>query len=363
MNNSLGEYFRITSFGESHGRCIGVVIDGCPAGLDLTSEDIQSEVDKRKPASGVGQTTRAEEDKVEVLSGVFNGFTTGAPIGLLVWNKDTDSSEYEKTRLTPRPGHADYTAYIKYEGFNDYRGGGRFSGRVTVGAVMAGALAKKILKIVGIDVLARTIQIGTIKVKISDSDNIRKDIYSNPLRCADKTSLQAMTKLIEDTAKEGDSLGGIVQCIAYNVPAGLGEPIYSSLEGEISKALFSIPAVKGVEFGSGFEGSERKGSQNNDAFVIQNGRVLTESSNAGGILGGISTGMPIVATVAIKPTPSISRMQRTVNLQTMSNTELTVRGRHDVCLVPRAVIVVESMMAITLCEFVLRAGLLKRIVK
>lgn len=363
MNNSFGELFNITSFGESHGRCIGIIIDGCPSGLALSAEDIQIEVDKRKPVSGAGQTARAEEDKVEILSGVFNGFTTGAPIGLLAWNKDTDSGDYEKNRFIPRPGHADFTAFIKYGGFNDYRGGGRFSGRVTLGAVMAGAVAKKLLGLIGIEVLARTIQIGKIRAADNDIEDMRQNIYSNPLRCADPNALPAMLKLIEDTAKEGDSLGGIIQGTALNVPAGLGEPVFDTLEGELAKALFSIPAVKGVEFGSGFEGARKKGSQNNDAYVVEDRQVATTSFNAGGILGGISNGTNLVVNVAVKPTPSISRPQQSIDLQKMENVELAVKGRHDVCLAPRAVIVVESMIAITLCEFVLRAGLLKRVNK
>jgi chorismate synthase len=363
MNNSLGQIFRITSFGESHGKCVGIILDGCPSGLALSVDDIQKEVDKRKPAAGAGQTARSEEDKVEILSGVFNGFTTGAPIGLLAWNKDTDSSEYEKTRFIPRPGHADFTAFIKYGGFNDYRGGGRFSGRITLGAVMAGAVAKKLLELIGIEVLARTVQIGKIKAAESDIDEMHKNIYSNPLRCADENILPAMIKLIEETAREGDSLGGIIQGMALNVPAGLGEPIYDTLEGELAKALFSIPAVKGVEFGSGFKAAEMKGSQNNDAFVMEDRQVWTTSFNAGGILGGITNGTTLVVNVAVKPTPSISRPQQSIDLQKMENIELVVKGRHDVCLVPRAVVVVESMIAITLCEFVLRAGLIKRIIK
>jgi chorismate synthase len=363
MNNSFGELFRVTSFGESHGRCVGVIIDGCPAGLALTEEDIQQEVDKRKPAINAGQTARAEEDKVEILAGVFNGFTTGAPVALLVWNKDTDSSGYEKNRFIPRPGHADYTAFIKYGGFNDYRGGGRFSGRVTAGVVMAGAIAKKLLNTVGIEVLARTMQIGTIKAGTSNPAEIRSNVYSNPLRCADAKAAEAMSKQIEEAGKEGDSLGGIIQGLALNVPPGLGEPIYSSMEGELAKALFSIPAVKGVDFGAGFEAAEMKGSQDNDPFVVKKGQVWTETHNAGGILGGISNGMPLVVTVAVKPTPSISLPQKTINMQTMQNTEITVMGRHDVCIVPRAVIVVESMIAITLCEFALKAGLIKRVIK
>jgi chorismate synthase len=362
MNNSFGELFRVTSFGESHGRCVGVVIDGCPAGLPLTVEDIQKEVDKRKPVEGAGQTARAEEDKVEILSGVFKDITTGAPIVLLVWNKDTDSSAYEKTRFVMRPGHADYTSFIKYGGFNDYRGGGRSSGRVTVGAVMAGAVAKKLLEYEDIEVLASTIQIGEIKTGPVNTTQIRKKVYNNPLRCADDKASKAMLKLIEETDAKGDSLGGVIQGLALNVPAGLGEPLYSTLEAELSKALFSIPAVKGVEFGSGFEAAQMRGSQNNDSFVVKKGIITTKTNNAGGILGGISTGMPLIVNVAVKPTPSISIKQDTVDLQKMENTELAVKGRHDVCIVPRAVIVVESMIAITLCEFALRAGLMERIV-
>jgi chorismate synthase len=363
MSNSIGELFRITSFGESHGRCVGVVIDGCPAGLALTQSDVQKEVDKRKPDMKAGQTSRSEEDNVEIISGVFNGFTTGAPLAMLVWNKDTDSSQYEKTRFIPRPGHADYTAFIKYGGFNDYRGGGRFSGRITVAAVMAGAIAKKLLNQTGIEVLAETIRIGSIKSRKKGPADIRQNVYTNPLRCADLKAVQSMTDLIEKTVLEGDSLGGIIRGMALNVPAGLGEPIYSTLEGELAKALFSIPAVKGVEFGSGFEAAKKKGSQNNDSYTVKQGMVLTESNNAGGILGGISSGMPIIMNVVIKPTPSISKQQQSINMQTLENVEMTVKGRHDVCIVPRAVIVVESMIAIVLCDFALRAGLLRRTIQ
>jgi chorismate synthase len=363
MNNSIGELFKITSFGESHGKCVGIVVDGCPAGLALSEKDIQEELDKRKPEAGAGQTTRSEEDKVEILSGVFKGFTTGAPLNLLVWNKDIDSGEYEKSRFIPRPGHSDYTAFIKYGGYNDYRGGGRFSGRVTIGGVMAGAIAKKLLKLSGIEVLACTIQIGQVQAGVSDPAAIRTNVYNNPLRCADKSAIPDMSELIKQAAKEGDSLGGVIQGLVLNLPAGLGEPIYSTLEGEIAKALFSIPAEKGVEFGSGFAASEMKGSENNDPFVIRNGQIQTETNFSGGILGGISNGMPLIVNVAIKPTPSISRSQHSVNLQTMEKVELEVRGRHDICIVPRAVIVVESMIAIIICDFALKAGLIKRVIK
>lgn len=363
MSNSIGEIFRITSFGESHGRCVGILIDGCPAGLPLDPEEIQKEVDKRRPQAGAGQTPRAEEDLIEILSGVFQGHTTGAPICLVVWNKDTDSSQYERIKSTPRPGHADYTAYVKYGGFNDYRGGGRFSGRVTVGTVMAGAIAKKLLVRQGIEVLAHTIQIGAIKAGPVGPDEIRQRVYQNALRCADPKAAEEMLKVIQEAGKEGDSIGGVIEGLVLNLPAGMGEPWFDSLEGELAKAIYAVPAVKGVDFGSGFGAASAKGSQNNDPFRFQNGKVVTDSNNAGGILGGISDGMPLTLRAAIKPTPSISQKQQTVDLETKNNTELEVKGRHDVCIVPRAVIVVESVMAITLCDLALRAGLISRILK
>jgi chorismate synthase len=362
MGNSLGQLFTITSFGESHGRCVGIVIDGCPAGLALTEADIQREVDKRRPAA-VGATRRAEEDKVEILSGVFNSHTTGAPITLLIWNRDIDSSEYERIRFLPRPGHADYTAFMKYGGFNDFRGGGMFSGRITATFVMAGAVARKLLRLIGVEVLAHTVEIGGIKAQPQELDELRKNTDQNPLKCADPEAAKAMAQAIEKARKAGDSLGGIVEGQALNVPAGLGEPVFDTLEGDLAKALFAIPAVKGVEFGSGFAAAQKRGSQNNDPFTIKSGRIITKTNNAGGILGGISNGMPIIVRVAIKPTPSIARKQKTVNLKTMGIEDLTVKGRHDTCIVPRAVPVVEAMMAVTLGDFALRAGLIPRVLR
>ncbi len=362
MSNSFGTLFKITSFGESHGRCVGIVIDGCPAGLLLDEADVQKEVDKRKPGAS-GTTARKEEDKVEILSGVFNGHTTGAPICMLVWNKDVDSGEYEKMRFLPRPGHADYTAFMKYGGFNDYRGGGRFSGRVTVGLVMAGTVAKKLLATVGVEVLAHAIEIGGIKARATAIDEIRQNADRSPLRCADPVASEKMLEVIETAMKEGDSLGGIVEGMAMNMPVGLGEPLFDTLEGELAKALFAIPAVKGVEFGAGFGVAGKKGLENNDPFRVENGKVVTSTNNAGGVLGGISNGMPVVVRVAVKPTPSISVTQDTVDLKTMENAELSVKGRHDTCIVPRAVAVVEAMMAVTICDFALRAGLIPGVLK
>ena len=363
MSNSLGKLFSITSFGESHGRCVGVIVDGCPAGLAVSEQDIQREEAKRWPGAGAGSTTRAEEDKVEILSGVYNGVTTGAPICLLTWNKDIDSGDYRKNRFLLRPGHADYTALVKYGGFNDPRGGGRFSGRLTAGYVMAGAIAKKLLGLSGMEILAHTVEIGGIRAQPRDFAEIRKNVDQNPLRCADLEAAGEMVKLIEKAKEENDSLGGVIEGIALNVPPGLGEPVFDNLDGEMAKALLAIPAVKGVEFGAGFAAAGKKGSENNDPFTIKDGRVVTVTNNAGGILGGISNGMPIVVRVAVKPTSSIAREQETVDIEKMETTSLSVRGRHDVCIVPRAVVAVEAMMAVTLGDFALRAGLIPGVIK
>jgi len=362
MTNILGKIFTVSSFGESHGDCIGVVIDGCPAGLEISVDDIQKEADKRKAKSKMLATARKEDDKIEFFSGVFNGRTTGAPVCLIIWNKNIDSSEYEFMRHLPRPGHADYPAHIKYGGFNDFRGGGSFSGRITAGFVMAGAVAKKLLKTIGIDIIAHTIEIGGITASPSDFSKIKKIAPGNEVNCADPDAAMAMIAAVEQAKHEGDSLGGIIEGIAVNVPVGLGEPTFDTLEGELAKSLFSIPAVKGIEFGSGFAAARMKGSQNNDSFIIRKGKVVTETNNAGGILGDISNGMPIVVRVAIKPTPSIYKNQTTVDLKTMKKASIKIHGRHDTCIVPRAVAVVESMMAITLCDFALRAQFLPRVI-
>ncbi|MEM2180018.1 MAG: chorismate synthase [Nitrososphaeria archaeon] len=361
--NSIGDLFKVTSFGESHGKCIGVIVDGCPAGLKLSEETIQKELNKRRPFQDIFSTSRREEDKVEILSGVFNGLTTGAPICMVIWNKDFDSTPYEDIRFTPRPGHADYTAYIKYGGFNDYRGGGRFSGRVTAGFVMAGAIAKRILELVGIEVLAYTLEIGGVRMRQMDLDKVKEYVERSPVRCPDLEASEKMLKMIESAKFEGDSLGGIVECVVLNVPAGLGMPVFDTLEGDISKALYAIPAVKGVEFGAGFNVSKLKGSENNDQYTIKDGRIVTVTNNAGGILGGISSGMPIVCRVAIKPPSSISKKQYSIDLIKMEKTTLLVRGRHDVCIVPRVLPVIESMVAIVLVDHAMKTGMVPKVIK
>ncbi len=363
MTSSIGKLFIVTSFGESHGKCVGVVIDGCPAGLPIRDSDIQHEIDLRKPAAGAGSTTRAEKDEVEILSGIFEGVTTGAPISMMVRNNNADSREYEKTRFIPRPGHADYTAFIKYGGFNDYRGGGRFSGRITAGFVMAGAVAKALIHKVGIEVVAHTIQIGKIKAANKAIEEIKQNSLKSPVRCSDVQASRKMIDEIKKNRKEGDSLGGIVEAIALNVPAGLGEPLFDTIEGEIAKAVFAIPAIKGIEFGRGFNSAGLKGSENNDPYDIKGKHIVTTSNNAGGILGGISTGMPIVLRAAVKPTPSISISQQSVNLEKMKKANLNINGRHDTCIVPRVVPVVESMVAVVLADLCLRAGILPGVIK
>jgi chorismate synthase len=363
MPDTIGKLFAVTSFGESHGKCVGAIIDGCPAGLPLTPEDIQHEVDRIRPGESAALTARREKNKVEINSGVMNGFTTGAPLCLLIWNEDVNDSDYEKLRFRPRPGHADFTAFMKYGGFNDWRGGGRFSGRITAGFVMAGAVARKILAGLGVVIIAHTVEIGGIVAKPAAYNKIKIQADKDVLRCADPAASKKMAALIARTKEEGDSLGGIVECIALNVPAGLGEPVFDNLDGDLAKALFAIPAVKGVEFGAGFAATLMKGSENNDPYVMHNGKVVTTSNNAGGILGGISNGMPVITRVAIKPVSSIACEQDTVDMQKMENASIKISGRHDVCIVPRAVVVVESMVALTLCDFALRAGIIPRVIK
>jgi len=357
--NSFGRAFVVTVFGESHGRCVGAVVDGCPAGLPLTVGAVQADVDKRRPTGGPAATARAEADRVEILSGLHQGRTTGAPLTLVIWNRDVDDTDYERIKDLARPGHADYTARLKYGGFNDARGGGQFSGRMTAACVMAGAVARQLLGTIGVEVAAHTVEIGGIEAKPADFNAVKASA-TDPLRCADAEAAAKMNKLIEQARKDGDSLGGVVEGMAVNLPVGLGEPYFDTLDGELARALFSVPAVKGVAFGAGFGAARLKGSQNNDAFIVRDGKIATATNNAGGVLGGLASGSPLVVRVAVKPTPSIAREQKTVNLATLEETTVAVGGRHDACIVPRAVAAVEAMMAVTLADFVLRAGAVPR---
>jgi len=355
--NVLGERFLVASFGESHGRCVGVVIDGCPAGLPLSSEDIQPLLDLRRPGQSLVTTQRREEDRVELLSGVFEGYTTGAPIAMIIWNRDVDSSSYAKLRNIPRPSHADYFATVRYGGFNDWRGGGRFSGRITAGFVMAGAVALKLLReTLGIEIMAYTRQIGDLRLEKVSIEDVRRNRYSNEVRCPDPEMAERMKELIIAMRGEGDTIGGVVECIATGIPTGLGEPIFGSLDSDLARAIFSIPAVRGIEFGAGFRAAAMRGTEHNDPLAMIDGRVVPLTNNAGGVVGGLSTGADIVFRVAFKPPASIAKPQRTLNIATNREEEVIVTGRHDPTVVPRAVPVVEAVTAIVLADHALRAG-------
>ncbi|UZE92832.1 MAG: chorismate synthase [Methanosarcinales archaeon] len=360
--NLFGQVFRLTTWGESHGRAIGAVVDGCPAGLPLGEKDVQAELDRRRPGQSEVTTPRGELDAVEILSGVFDGKTTGTPISMLVWNKDVKSGVYEELRHTPRSGHADFTYEAKY-GFRDYRGGGRSSARETVGRVAAGAIAKKLLKTKNVEILGHVIEVGDISVGDITLDQIRKNVEKNPIRCADAKISEEMRQRIEEAKSEGDSVGGIVEIIALNAPPGVGEPVFDKLDAELAKALMSIGAVKGVDIGAGFRAAKMKGSEMNDPFRIEGGVVITETNNAGGILGGISNGMPIVCRIAVKPTSSISKVQKTVDLSKRVNTEIQIKGRHDPCICPRIVPVAEAMVALVLANHMLRGGFIPTVLK
>ena len=366
--NTYGKMFRITAWGESHGKALGAVIDGCPANLPLTEEDIQKELNRRRPGYSIFSTPRKEEDKVELLSGVFEGKTTGTPISALVYNKNQKSKDYSKIKDTPRPGHADLTYAIKYGNY-DYRGGGRSSGRTTIGHVIGGAVAKKLLNYTyGIKIIAYTTKIGRIEGDFNyysnpelfnDMDNIDKlidKIENNALRCPSSNS-DEMKDYVINAMENKDSVGGVVEIVALNVPAGVGNPIFSKLNGELAGALMNINAVKGVEVGRGFESAELYGSEMNDEYYYDEDKnIKLKTNNCGGILGGISIGAPLVLRVAIKPTPSISKTQNTVNVKTGENQKIEIGGRHDPIIVPRAIPVLESMVAITLSDLMIRGG-------
>ena len=350
--NSIGEIFRITTFGESHGEAIGVVIDGCPAGLHIDLAFLQQELDRRKPGQSSITTSRKENEQFRIISGVFEQKSTGAPIAILIPNEDAKSSDYEQIKEIYRPSHADYTFDAKY-GIRDYRGGGRSSARETAARVVAGAIAKLLLKHYHINVTAYVSEIGKIKCSTEYSLLNLADTEKSLVRCPDKTVSDAMIKSIEKAKKEGDSLGGIIKCIVSGMPAGLGEPVFDKLHADIGKAVLSINAVKGFEYGSGFAGTKMKGSEHNDTFTNQNGKVVTTTNYSGGIQGGISNGMDFYCNVAFKPTATIAHLQQSVDKKG-NQVEVAVKGRHDPCVVPRAVPIVESMIALTIADHLLR---------
>ncbi|WP_459538115.1 chorismate synthase [Methanobrevibacter sp.] len=355
MSNSIGEKFQITSFGTSHGPAVGAVVDGCPANLQLTAEDIQKELDKRKPGTSSVTTPRKEDDEVFILSGIFEGKTDGTPITGVVFNKNQHSKDYSMLKNTPRPSHGDYGWMAKYGNY-DYNGGGRGSGRVTIGHVIGGAIAKKLLKTQNIEIISHVTQIGDIKAESQDFNTIKENIEKNPVRCADLKAAKKMEELILAKKQEGDSVGGIVETIAVNVPAGLGEPVFERLDGDLARILMNIGAVKGVEIGLGFDVANCTGSQINDEYEIENDTITTKTNNSGGIIGGMSNGMPIVSRIAVKPTPSISKCQNTVDLEKMENKKIEIKGRHDPCICPRVTVVAESSTAIILADHMIRSG-------
>ena len=328
---------------------MGVVVDGCPAELELSEADVQHELDRRRPGVSELTTERKEADEVKILSGVFDGKTLGTPISMLVWNKDVDSSPYERIKNVARPGQADFTYQMKY-GIRDYRGGGRASGRETVARVAAGAIAKKILATHDIQILGHVVEIGGIIAKEVEIEELKTNVDRNAVKCADLEAAGKMEALIKQVKAAGDSVGGIVEVIAFGVPTGLGEPVFDKLDAELAKALMSIGAVKGVEIGAGFAAARMKGSEMNDEFIIKEGWISTRTNNAGGILGGISTGAPVICRIAVKPTASISKPQRSVDMAKMEEVELKIEGRHDPCICPRIVPVTEAMVALVLVD-------------
>jgi len=352
-----GEQLKISIFGESHGPGLGVVLSGLPAGMELDQDLIRRELNRRAPGKSSLTTPRKEEDRFEVLSGVFNNRTTGTPLCLLIRNSDQQSNDYEQIRDIIRPGHADYTGRIKYNGFNDYRGGGHFSGRITAALVMAGALVRKILEQKGIIFGSHINGIGEIKEESFDAVNISSEMLQK-LALSDFPVLNEekgnrMREIILKAKADQDSVGGVIETAVIGLPAGLGSPFFDSVESKLAHLLFSIPAVKGVEFGEGFGLGEIRGSEANDAFCLLNGEVKTSTNHCGGIQGGITNGMPLIFRTAFKPTPSIARMQKTVNLTEKEETEISIKGRHDPCIVSRAVPVVEAAAALALLDLMI----------
>ena len=353
MSNSFGKIFKISTYGESHGKAIGVIIDGCPSGIKIEELDIQKELDRRKPGQSKITTQRKESDSVQILSGVFNGKTTGSPISLFIKNKDQKSSDYDHISKAFRPSHADYTYHKKYKN-RDHRGGGRSSARETANWVAAGAIAKKILKDIGININAYVSKVGTLEIEKAYTELDLQNTETNIVRCPDKKYAEKFISIIDQARKNRDTVGGIISCVITGCPVGIGEPIFGKLHAELGKAMLSINAVKGFEYGSGFKGSEMYGSEHNDQFEIKGDKIKTKSNYSGGIQGGISNGEDIYFNVAFKPVSTIMKDQSSVDSE---NNKVTVKGkgRHDPCVVPRAVPIVESMAANVLVDLYLQS--------
>ncbi|MGB3612302.1 MAG: chorismate synthase [Elainellaceae cyanobacterium] len=354
MGNTFGHLFRITTFGESHGGGVGVTVDGCPPRLEISAEEIQFDLDRRRPGQSKITTPRKETDTCEILSGVFEGQATGTPISILVRNKDARSQDYSEMQTAYRPSHADATYDAKY-GIRNWQGGGRSSARETIGRVAAGAIAKKILRqVAGVEIVGYVKRIQSLEGTVDPATVTLEQVESNIVRCPDADCAERMIDLIEQTGRAGDSIGGVVECIARSVPRGLGAPVFDKLEADLAKGVMSLPASKGFEIGSGFAGTMLTGSEHNDEFYMDEaGNTRTRTNRSGGVQGGISNGEPIVIRVAFKPTATIRKAQNTVTREG-EDTVLAARGRHDPCVLPRAVPMVEAMMALVLCDHLLR---------
>lgn len=359
MSSYLGKNLHISVFGQSHAQAIGVTVDGLPAGERIDMAQLQAFLDRRAPGRDATATTRKEADVPKFLCGLVEDVTCGAPVCAVIENTNTRSKDYDNLRDVPRPGHADYTAQIRYGGFQDVRGGGHFSGRLTAPLCIAGGIAIQILERRGIEIAAHIRSIGGAEDRPFNMIGERKETLQNlknkKFPVLDNAAEEAMREVIMRARAEGDSVGGVVECIVTGLPVGVGDPMFGGVEGRLAAALFGIPAVKGVEFGAGFGAARMRGSENNDPFVVENGRIATTTNHAGGILGGITTGMPVVFRLAIKPTPSISREQDSISLSRGEGEKLAVEGRHDPCIVPRAVPVAEAVAALVLLDMLLDA--------
>ena len=355
MSSIYGENLKLSIFGQSHGAAIGMTLDGIPAGLPIDDAELQNFLSRRAPGANEYATTRKESDRPEFLSGIVDGFTCGAPITAIIRNSNTRSSDYDNLKDCPRPGHADYTAHVKYSGYQDVSGGGHFSGRLTAPLCIAGGLCKQWLANKGVRIGAHISAIAGITDEPVFLDWTRPNLDSirDDFPVLNPVAGENMRQAIAEAKADGDSVGGLVECIVTGLPAGLGDPMFSGMESRIAKIVFGIPAVKGLDFGTGFMGAYLRGSQNNDAFTVNNGKISTVTNHSGGILGGITNGMPLIFQVAIKPTPSITKLQQSVSLERMELQDLIVNGRHDPCIVPRAVPVIEAAAAIAVFDAML----------
>ncbi|WP_085829174.1 chorismate synthase [Clostridium massiliodielmoense] len=356
MSGVWGNKIKYSIFGESHGKAIGITIDGLRSGIEIDLDEVNKEMRRRAPGRNKLSTARAEKDEFQILSGIFNGMTTGTPICAIIRNSDKHSKDYEKTKNLMRPGHADYTGFVKYDGFNDYRGGGHFSGRLTAPIVLAGAIAKQVLAKNNILVGSHIKSIGNIEEEYFNPIHIKedtlKDLKNKEFVTIDDSKGKLMQEEILKAKEDMNSVGGIIECAILNLPSGIGSPFFGSVESVLSSLLFSVPAVKGVEFGAGFNISQMRGNEANDEFYIDGKNIKTYTNNNGGILGGITSGMPVIFRTAFKPTPSIAKEQRTINIETRENTTIEIEGRHDPCIVQRAIPVIEAVAAMGILELI-----------